>query len=155
MRFLLCGLLIALSGTLFWQATLIGGGAGSYPMVVTGAAVLLCLAYAARQALQGAEAWPDEAAPAIPARTLPRVAAFAAIWAAYVLALPVLGFILASWIALVASTPAVRARLGLGDILWTAVFVLVLAVLLKVVLYVPVPQGWLDERLDVLIYSLR
>ena len=155
MRFALCGLLIALSGVLFWQATLIGGGAGVYPLVVTGAALLLCVAYTARQAIQGVRAWPGEAPYAIPARTLPRVAAFAAIWAGYVFAIPVLGFILASWIALVASTLAIRARLGVVDVLWPAAFVMVLAVLLKVVLYVPVPQGWLDERLDVLIYSLR
>ncbi|MBA3584512.1 MAG: tripartite tricarboxylate transporter TctB family protein [Gemmatimonadetes bacterium] len=155
MRFAMCGLLIVLSGVLFWQATLIEGAAGVYPMAVTGAALFFCVVYTARQAVREGRAGRGEASYAIPAPSLPQVAAFAAIWAGYVLAIPALGFILASWIALVASILAIRARIGLVDVLWPAAFVIALAVLLKVVLYVPVPQGWLDENLDILIYGLR
>lgn len=150
-RLVLCGTLVALSGALFWRALLIEGGA--YPLVATGGAALTCGAYLLGRARRGG--WPVAGGVAPQRRTLPRVAAFAALWAAYVLALPPLGFILATWIALAASVALTRARLRSPDLLWTAAFVGTLAVLMKVVLYVPVPQGWLDERLELLIYSLR
>jgi hypothetical protein len=56
----------------------------------------------------------------------------------------------ALWVslALLGGRPTIRAALG------TAIFVVVFAVLIKSVLYVPVPVGWLDEQLDSLLYSL-
>lgn len=155
MRYLLCSLLIALSGGLLWQAVQIEGRAGVYPIVVTSAAVLFSLAYTLRQAILGGGIWPSGPSFAIALSSAPRVASFAVIWTVYVLVLPTVGFIIATWLALIASIGVVSRQFRLLDTVWTAVFVLVLAVLMKIVLYVPVPQGWLDEQLEIFIYSLR
>jgi len=127
---------------------------GVFWVYVTGAALVFSILYTVRQAFGGAAAF-GEAPFAIPWRSAPQVAAFVAIWCGYVFALPPLGFIVSTFAALAASMVVIRGRVSIGDLVWPAVFVIVLAVLLKVVLYVPVLPGWLDERLDVLIYSLR
>jgi hypothetical protein len=153
MRFALCGILIALSGALLWQATKLSGQASVYPIFVTAGAFLFSIAYTVRQAAV-ANSWPGEAPYSIPMSALPRVAVFALIWTLYVIALPRAGFIIATWVAITVSS-LVIGRLSLLRPLWIAIFVIVLAVLLKVVLYVPVPQGWLDIQLEVFLYSLR
>ncbi len=154
MRLALCGLLIAFSAVLLWQAILIGGQASVYPTFVCAGALVFSVVYTARQAMAGA-IWPEQAPYAIPRPALARVAVFVAVWSLYVVALPTLGFIISTWLALVASSFAVMRRMNLLLPLWIAIFVGVLAVLLKLVLYVPVPQGWLDIQLEVFLYSLR
>ena len=155
MRFVLCGLLIAVSGFLFWQASMLRGQAALYPMIVTGGALGFAIAYTLRQAIRTGGAWRMQSSDEFPLRSLPRVMLFVGIWSLYVLALPRAGFIVATWIALCLSLLTVRGRLPVTDLAGTAVFTLTLAVLMKVVLYVPVPQGWLDVQLEILIYSLR
>lgn len=155
MRLILCVLMIAAFGGLFWQATGLDGRAAVYPMFVTGGALIFSIAYTLRQAIRGGGVWPEGSALGFPDGTAPRVLIFVAIWSIYVLALPRAGFIAATWVALVLSIWVVRRTFRLADPLWMAVFTVVLTVLLKVVLYVPVPQGWLDVQLEILIYSLR
>lgn len=153
MRIAFCGLLIALSCVLLWQAVQIEGQAAVYPIVVTGGAVLFSLVYTIRQAVV-ANGWPREAPYAVPTSTIPRVVLFIAIWTIYVIALAYLGFMVATWLALAASS-LVIGRFNVLQPLWIALFVLIMAVLLKIVLYVPVPQGWLDVQLEIFLYSLR
>ena len=155
MRFVLCGLLITISGLLFWKATTLSGQAALYPMIVTGGAFGFSLAYTLQQAISAAGARAGQTAIEIPRRSLPRVTLFAATWSGYVLTLPGAGFMVATWLALCLSLLAVRGRLRVAEVAATAAFTVTLAVLMKVVLYVPVPQGWLDLQLEILIYSLR
>ncbi|WAP66902.1 tripartite tricarboxylate transporter TctB family protein [Jiella pelagia] len=153
MRYAFCGLLVLLSAALVWQALQLSGPASVYPLVVTSGALLFSLSYTVMRVVGGF----DDGASSfeIPRATIARVAGFVAVWLAYVLLLPTGGFILTTWLALLVSLAIVRGRLGLVDALATALFVAVLAVLMKTVLYVPVPQGWLDESLETLLYRLR
>jgi len=124
-----------------------------YPLVVTSGALIFSLSYAVMRAVNG---WDEGPVPfSMPRSTLPRVTVFVLVWLAYVLLLPYGGFILATWLALLASLAIVRGRFGLVDAMSTALFASVLAVLMKTVLYVPVPQGWLDQSLEILLYRLR
>ena len=153
MRIAFCGLLIALSCALLWQAMQIEGQAAVYPIFVTAGAVLFSVVYTVRQAVV-ANGWPAEAPYAVPSSTIPRVALFVVIWTIYAMALSYLGFMVATWLALLASRLAI-GRFSALQPLWIALFVLIMTVLLKVVLYVPVPQGWLDIQLEIFLYSLR
>ncbi|MEF2549218.1 tripartite tricarboxylate transporter TctB family protein [Aurantimonas sp. E1-2-R+4] len=153
MRYAFCGMLVALSAALVWQAIQLSGPATVYPLVVTSGALIFSLSYAVMRAVNG---WDEGAVPfAMPRSSLPRVTAFVLVWLAYVLLLPYGGFILATWLGLLASLAIVRGRLGLVDAMSTALFVAVLALLMKAVLYVPVPQGWLDQSLEILLYRIR
>ena len=155
MRFAFCGLLIALAGALAWEAVQIQGSAGVYPLVVTSGALLFSLAYTLQRAVRGWGQPLSDTPFSVPRPAALRVAAFVAVWLAYVVLLPHGGFILATWLALLASLTIVRGRVTLLDAAATALFVAVLAVLMKIVLYVPVPQGWLDQSLETLLYRLR
>ena len=83
-----------------------------------------------------------------------RLGLFGVIWLAYVIILPLWGFLLPSWLALFLSLSVVRGRPSLVGALATAAFVLVFSILINAVLYVPVPQGLLDQQLDELLYSI-
>lgn len=89
----------------------------------------------------------------LPAGRALRLAAVAAVWLAYVVALPYAGFMVASWVALFVSLAITHGRPSLSGALGTAAFVLVFAILIKIVLYVPVPQAWPDQQLDILLYE--
>lgn len=154
MRVALCGLLIAASAFLLWHALQIRGGAAVYPVTITAGALLFSLVYAVVQ-MRAVSGWPQPAPYSIPRTILPRVILFVAIWSLYVVALPTLGFIIATWMALVASYYTVARGPSLLTPIWIAIFIGILAVLLKLVLYVPVPQGWLDTQLEIFLYSLR
>lgn len=173
LRLVFCGLLLAGSVWLFWVASQLRAGVALYPMLVTGGAAafllvhalrMLWLHHAARNGRPQAAAVQAGPKPAAaddpdtallpPLSSLPRLAGFAAVWSAYVVALPQLGFMLATWLALTLSL-ALLSRLRWLTPLWMALFVAVLALLMKVVLYVPVPQGFLDVRLDELLFRLR
>lgn len=154
MRILTSLVLTAMVAALFWQAAT-GATMGIYPLVLTGGALLCCLAYVAGSVLRRTPDGPVEDGEAASFFAAPlRVAAFLIVWAAYVALLPRLGFIIASWLALYASSIVTSGRLGLRTGLYCALFIAVLAVLLKVALYVPVPQGTLDRYLDTLLYGL-
>lgn len=153
MRYAFCGLLVLLSAALVWQALQLSGPASVYPLVVTSGALLFSLSYMVMRVVGGFD---DGTSPfTVPRQAIARVAGFVAIWLAYVVLLPTGGFILTTWLGLLVSLAIVRGQLGLVDALATALFVALLAVLMKTVLYVPVPQGWLDESLETLLYRLR
>lgn len=155
MRLAFCGLLIVLAGVLVWQAAQIQGSAGVYPVVVTGGALLFSLSYTLQRVVRGWDQPLADTPFSVPRQAALRVGAFVAVWFAYVVLLPHGGFILTTWLALLASLVIVRGRVTLLDAAATALFVVVLAVLMKIVLYVPVPQGWLDQSLETLLYRLR
>jgi hypothetical protein len=97
----------------------------------------------------------DDGAPTLDrARTL-RLSAFAVTWILYVLILPNVGFIVSTWLGLVAALALLSGRPGLRQAAGLAVFVLVFFVLISAVLFVPVPRGFVDNEIEELIYSLR
>lgn len=157
LRLIFSGAMLGGAAYLFWVASQLRAGVASYPMLVTGGAIAFLLIHALRLVWlhRTAPSEAGEGTALLPSPdTLPRLAGFAVVWGGYVVALPKLGFILTTWIALTLSL-ALVARLRLLSPLWTALFVAVLALLMKVVLYVPVPQGFLDVQLDELLYRLR
>lgn len=158
LRLTFCGLLFAAAAYLFWVATQLRVEVALYPMLVTGGAASFLLIHGMRMLRLPHMTAPDEddgtAVMLPPLDVVPRLAGFAAVWAGYVVTLPKLGFILSTWVALTLSL-ALVARLRLLTPLWMALFVAVLALLMKVVLYVPVPQGFIDVLLDELLYRLR
>lgn len=130
-------------------------GSPSYTLLVSSgalicSALLLLSHYRRRQAVAG-ETSPFSSM--LPLGAL-RLALFGVIWLAYVLILPLWGFLLPSWLALFLSLSVVRGRPSLAGALGTAAFVLVFSILINAVLYVPVPQGLLDQQLDELLYSI-
>ncbi|HEX2017883.1 MAG TPA: tripartite tricarboxylate transporter TctB family protein [Aurantimonas sp.] len=155
MRFAFCALLIVLAGALVWQAAQIGGSPGVYPLVVTSGALLFSLSYTLQRAVRGWDQRLSQTPFSVPPQAALRVGVFVAVWLAYVVLLPYGGFIVTTAVALLASLAVVRGRVTLLDAAATALFVLVLAILMKIVLYVPVPQGWLDQSLETLLYRLR
>jgi hypothetical protein len=154
MRLAVCVALVAAMATILWQANQITRSAAAYPMAIAGIA-LLCSGLLLISQLIGA---PDHTGsseiPRLSRLQLVRLIGFAAVWIAYVVLLPRLGFMLSSWMALSLSLTITRGRLNLSAIAGTAVFVLLFAVLIKVVLYVPMPQGWLDEQLEIVLYRV-
>ncbi|MCF8482914.1 MAG: hypothetical protein K9H25_21015 [Rhodospirillum sp.] len=155
MRLVLSVLLLIILALMVWRSALVPGPAMAYPLVVSlcaFAAVLTLTILSLRKARV------PVLSPLGDVRPTPvgwgRLAGFILLWIAYVALLDTAGFMLATWLALALSLallggrPTVRAALG------TAVFVGVFAVLIKSVLYVPVPSGWLDDKLDFLLYSL-
>lgn len=157
MRLILLVLLVLALVALTWQSFQTSGMASYYPVALTTGALACALVYLAmslsrlRAAPSGeldeeaALVWP----PAVP------LLAFVAIWLAYVALLDRVGFMVATWAALWASLVVLGRRVTLRAPVLVGLFVLVLTVLLKRALYVPVPQGWLDERIDILLYAIR
>jgi hypothetical protein len=154
MRLAVCVALVAAMATILWQAIQITSSAAAYPMSIAGSA-LLCSGLLLVSRFTGA---PDHTGsseiPRLSRLQLVRLISFAAVWIAYVVLLPRLGFMLSSWMALSLSLAITRGRPGMSAIGGTAVFVLLFAVLIKVVLYVPMPQGWLDEQLEIVLYRV-
>lgn len=159
MRTLLMLLLTGALAALAWQAAGIGGAAPGYPLVVTAAGVLFAMVWLAAGLLTAPVEDPAGRGADLSGRAAwlfhARALAFLGVWAAYVATLETLGFIIGSWLALCLSLLVLGGRLRLRAVAGTAVFVAVLAVLLKSVLYVPVPQAWADVQLDVLLYRMR
>lgn len=146
------GLCVALS-IILWQSFQLDGPAAVYPRVVIAGALLSAGVLLFTQ-VAGVTAAPQrEAGAARDLRQFAKVALFVLIWAGYVLLLPWLGFMVATWLAIMASLAIARGRVSLVELLGAAAFVLVFTILINVVLYVPMPQGWLDEQLEILLYS--
>lgn len=146
------GLFAALSVVL-WQAFQLEGGAAFYPRVVLSGAFLSAGLLLLSQVAGSTSAQQRKAVRPREFGQLARVTVFVLIWAGYVFLLFRLGFMVATWLALTSSLAVARARTSLTEMLAVAAFVLVFTVLIKFVLYVPMPQGWLDERLEILLYS--
>lgn len=152
MRVGFCGLLFILTAAMAWQALQIEGPAAAYPIVVTFAALFVSACYLAMQVVRRGADFAVANPFAVDGGGTWRLVGFIVIWLAYVAALPAIGFMLATWLALLLSLALLQGRIGIMAALYTAIFTLVLAVLIKIVLYVPVPQGWLDEALELLLY---
>lgn len=155
MRLAFSAVLIAVLAAILWQAVQITGSAAAYPIIVSAGALACSAVLLATQVLRPADGAEVPAAFALPPALALRLVAFGSVWIAYVVLLPHAGFMIATWAALAVSLALTAGRPRIGAVLGTAAFVLVFAVLIKVVLYVPVPQGWPDRQLDTLLYGLR
>jgi hypothetical protein len=155
MRRLLSVLLLIVLALMVWRSALVPGPAATYPLVVSLCAFAMVLLLTVLS-LRKAEAPAASSAGGV--RPTPmgwgRLAAFIVLWLAYVTLLESIGFMVSTWVALWVSLALLGGRPTIRAALGTAIFVVVFAVLIKSVLYVPVPVGWLDEQLDSLLYSL-
>lgn len=83
-----------------------------------------------------------------------RLAVFTAVWLAYPFFMSAAGFIVATTVAVAASLWAAGLRHPIRIVLASAVFAVVMAVLITSVLYIPVPGGPVDQALDHVLYVL-
>lgn len=83
-----------------------------------------------------------------------RFAGFCLVWVVYPVMMPLFGFTASSVVALYLSSLLFGNTRHVATLLWTTVFVIVFAILLKLVIYVPVPSAWPDRMIDSLIYWL-
>lgn len=148
--FLAAGLAVVLASSYRSAA-----GLTDYTVLVSGAGLVCCLLLLGAHLRHRAAAGPAiTGAMRLAPPALVRLLAFAALWTAYIVVLPYWGFMLSTWLALVLSLALVRGRPTVRGALGTALFVFVFAVLIKSVLYVPVPQGALDTQLDEVLYDV-
>lgn len=129
--------------------------AAAYPQALIAASFVLVLVQLAsvlpRRTESQTEA-PDAASPpSVRAGTY--LALFCLCWLLYPLLLVPFGFILATTLALFASISIFRIRRRWTALLGLFVFVVIFAVLLKTVIYIPVPEAWPDKIIDSIIYS--
>ena len=80
---------------------------------------------------------------------------FVLVWLAYPAVLFAFGFLLSTVIALVLSCLVLRIRRPAVIVGSSVVLSVLFAVLLRTVIYVPMPTGWLDRQVDQAIYALR
>jgi Tripartite tricarboxylate transporter TctB family len=155
----LAALVLGAVGVLAVEATSISGLAGTYPQLLVAAVIALTLVVAIEEArstrlladidAELAGLWPDQ--PQVRLHLL----VFVAAWLAYPALLSAAGFVGATSLVLAISLFASGLR-RLGLNLGLAIgFSIALAVLLKTVLYVPMPLGPADLALERLLYSLR
>lgn len=152
------GALFAIFGVLAWQTTRLSGAAAAYPAYVLGVLAVLLLGIAAGELRRrGRPRLDPELAESLSgsARGRAALAAFVGTWVAYVLLLEAIGFLAATGLAIAASLALLGQRRVLPVVAGSIAFSLALAVLVKTVLYVPVPLGAPDLALERLIYSLR
>lgn len=156
--FITLGTLFAIFGVLGWQTTQISGSAAAYPAYVLGALTVLLLGIAVgevrrREPLKLDPELADCCSGSGRARGA--LVAFVGTWLAYVLLLEAIGFLAATALAIVASLLLLGQRHILIIATGSIGFSLALALLVKTVLYVPVPLAAPDLALERLIYSLR
>ena len=136
----------------------IQGPAALYPRALLAGALVL-VAITAWQELRGADGVrsdPELAALAAgPPGARSAFAAFVLVWLIHPFAMDAFGFILATAVAIVASCLALgfrRVPLVVGS---AALFAILFSVLLKTVIYVPMPSAWPDRLVDQAIYRTR
>ncbi len=154
MRLAVCIALVAALATILWQAIQITGSAAVYPIVVVGSALLCSGLLLISNVISAPESTDLSTIPRLSRLQLIRLIGFAIVWIAYLVLLPRFGFILTTWVGLSLSLAITIGRPKVSVIAGTAVFVLLFAVLIKIVLYVPMPQGWIDEQLEIFLYSV-
>lgn len=154
MRLAVCVALVAALATILWQAIQITGSAAAYPIVIAGSALLCSGLLLIFHVISAPNSTGLSELPQLSHLQLVRLIGSAAVWIAYVVLLSHLGFMLSTWIALSLSLAITRGRPSVTAIAGTAVFVVLFTVLIKVVLYVPMPQGWLDEQLEIVLYRV-
>jgi hypothetical protein len=155
----IASILAALTGMLSWLALGIRGPAAVYPMIVLNTALVLLLATGfaegRRRAPLGATD-PELGALVSPAGGgLGACLAFAALWVTYPFVIPATGFIVATGITLSLSLVLLGMRRYLVIVLGVVLFTLALSVVMRLVIYVPMPAVGLDEALDRLLFALR
>lgn len=151
---LVFGLLLALGAS----SLSIDASAARYPQVlIAGALIALTTALLTERrhaALSGGDTeLASLAAGPAPERTA--FGGFVLVWLAFPFIMGVLGFVLSTVIALVLSCLLLRIRRPALIIASSVVIAVAFAVLLRTVLYVPMPSGWLDQRIDQVIYQVR
>lgn len=137
-------------------------GPVNYPALVTGIALLrmlLWLVLLVRRRVPVTAAGvpdPEDGATATGVGPLQqtRLLGFALLWTGYALLLPVLGFLLASAIALILSLWIANGHFSVRASLASITFILVLSVLVSTVLYIPVPKSGIDHYLDETIFTI-
>lgn len=152
------GALFAIFGVLGWQTTQLSGSAAAYPAYVLGVLAVLLLGIAVGEVRRrGPLKLDPELADCCSGSGRERGAlvAFVVTWVAYVLLLDAIGFLAATALAIAASLLLLGQRHTLFIAAGSIGFSLALAVLVKTVLYVPVPLAAPDLALERLIYSLR
>lgn len=154
MRLLFSGLLVVALGVMAYESTGIKGAGAFYPISISVGALVGAVAFMASQ-------WKMAGGPTetpgwlrLSRIGVARLVAFGGLWAGYVLGLPTLGFTLATWGALVLSLALLRGRPTVQAVAGTGLFVMAFVLLIKTVLYVPVPMGWLDTRIEEILYTL-
>lgn len=127
----------------------------SYPVIVATATFVLTavtvLPIAFRPLPEGAG--PDGSSLTL-SKNLLRTVAFCFVWVTYAASLNILGFVLGSSLAIVASLWIVLGRFRPVASATSLIFVLALAVLVTTILFVPVPKGQVDRWIDETIFTL-
>lgn len=135
-------------------------GQVNYPVLITGFAllrILLWLVSLARHRLPALADIPEpKDRPGTSANPLrhARLPGFAVLWGGYVLLLPIAGFLVDSIAALILSLWIANGRLSVRASLASAAFVVVLAILVSTILYIPVPKSGIDYWLDETIFTI-
>src|SRR5690625_7016050 len=114
--------LLALVALLVWTAGHLRANVAMYPLFVTIGGFVSLTAYFA-QSFRGLGRGETGPAVAISWSGGARIALFIAVWITYVLLLPAIGFLIATWLALVISYALVAGRTAVVSLLATAVFV--------------------------------
>jgi len=133
-----------------------GSAAALYPRVLIGASFILLLGCTLASLRRGAGKPANDRELALMASGPPAAAwrfmLFCAIWIAYPLAMNLLGFTAATTLALWASALLASRRRPWVVLLMLLAFSVAFAVLLKTVIYVPVPSAWPDLLIDAVLY---
>lgn len=156
MRSVVSACFIALLLLLTSRALEFDGRTGLYPLAICLGALLFLSWLLLRQLAGRGQDGGEATGPllGLGRKVALRLGVFVLAWLGYVLLLPFAGFILTSWAALYLSILATGAQRRLAPLAYCGVFALSVAVLLKTVLFVPVPEALPDEYLDRLIYSV-
>jgi hypothetical protein len=83
-----------------------------------------------------------------------RLGVFTVVWLAYPFFMSAAGFIVATTVAVAVSLWVASLRHPVRLVLASAVFAVIMAVLITSVLYIPIPGGPVDQALDHLLYVL-
>lgn len=131
----------------------------SYPVVVAAATFVLTALTAMQTTLRPLAEGPASIIASFGSNRrsrghLLRAAAFCGVWIAYAILLNMFGFVLASSLALIASLWIMQGQFKPLASLASVIFVLVLAVLVTTILFVPVPKAQVDHWIDETIFTL-
>ena len=148
------GIVLAFLGALLWQSfdtpawTALDIDGPSYPTVVLIAAFALFLVHTVRQLLR----WRDngEASRLVTVR----MTAFVGLWITYILVLPLLGFTVASILAVSASVLLQERFNPLLVVLSSTIGIVAMVVIFRRFLYVATPQGVVDRWIETTLYGL-
>lgn len=151
---LVIGLLLALGVS----SVSIDPSAARYPQVLIAGALIALTIAMVQERRQPGPAGSDPELASLSAGPMPARMAFGSfvlVWLAFPFVMGVLGFVLSTVIALVLSCLLLRIRRPAVVVASSVVLAVAFAVLLRTVLYVPMPSGWLDRHIDQVIYQMQ